>query len=88
MALDEVTRQLQLAGHDAQVAFDCVGLGHLDRAHTHVVTAKAALDAAEVALRHALETLSPTEAAREGALIMDALEEQEAGRQGPDEDRS
>ncbi|MEU7901118.1 hypothetical protein AB0B45_50880 [Nonomuraea sp. NPDC049152] len=80
MGLDETTRQLQLAMHDAQVAFDCVGLGHLDRAHTHVITARAALDAAETTLRHALSELSPSEAAREGAQVMDALEGQEAGR--------
>ncbi|GAA3467649.1 hypothetical protein [Nonomuraea roseola] len=80
MGLDESTRQLQLALHDAQVAFDCIGLGHLDRAHTHVITARAAIDAAEVTLRHALSELSPGEAAREGAQVMDALEGQEAGR--------
>jgi len=32
--LGEAARQLQQAAHDAQVAFDCMGLGELDRAHT------------------------------------------------------
>ena len=28
--------------HDAQVAFDCIALGELDRAHTHALTARVA----------------------------------------------
>jgi hypothetical protein len=52
--LGEAARQLQLAGHDARVAFDCIGLGELDRAHTHAITARAAADAAENLLRAAL----------------------------------
>ena len=52
--LGEAARQLQLASHDAQVAFDCMGLGELDRAHTHAITARAAADAAENLLRAAL----------------------------------
>lgn len=52
--LGEAARQLQLAEHDARVAFDCVGLGELDRAHTHAITARAAADAAENLLRAAL----------------------------------
>jgi hypothetical protein len=52
--LGEAARQLQLAAHDAQVAFDCMGLGELDRAHTHAITARAAADAAENLLRAAL----------------------------------
>jgi hypothetical protein len=31
MALDEAARQLKSATHDAQVAFDCLGLGDLLR---------------------------------------------------------
>jgi hypothetical protein len=54
--LSEAARQLELAVHDAQVAYDCVGLGHLDRAHTHAITARAAADAAENLLRAALGT--------------------------------
>jgi len=52
--LGEAARQLQQAAHDAQVAFDCLGLGELDRAHTHAITARAAADAAENLLRAAL----------------------------------
>jgi hypothetical protein len=52
--LGEAARQLQQAAHDARVAFACVGLGELDRAHTHAITARAAADAAETLLRAAL----------------------------------
>jgi hypothetical protein len=52
--LAEAARQLQLAAHDARVAFDCVQLGELDRAHTHAIMARAATDAAENLLRAAL----------------------------------
>jgi hypothetical protein len=52
--LGEAARQLQQAAHDARVAFDCMGLGELDRAHTHAITARAAADAAETLLRVAL----------------------------------
>jgi hypothetical protein len=52
--LGEAARQLQLAAHDARVAFDCVQLGELDRAHTHAITARAGADAAENLLRAAL----------------------------------
>jgi hypothetical protein len=49
-ALEEASRELQAAAHDAQVAFDCIALGELDRAHTHALTAKVAADAAVTAL--------------------------------------
>lgn len=52
--LGEAARQLQQAAHDARVAFDCMGLGEFDRAHTHAITARAAADAAETLLRAAL----------------------------------
>jgi hypothetical protein len=52
--LDEASRQLELAVHDAQVAFDCIALGNIDRAHTNALTARAAVDAAETVLRAAL----------------------------------
>jgi hypothetical protein len=52
--LTEAARQLELAVHDAQVSYDCVALGHIDRAHTHAITARAAVDAAETILRAAL----------------------------------
>jgi hypothetical protein len=52
--IDEAARQLELAIHDARVAFDCIQLGELDRAHTSAITARAAADAAENLLRTAL----------------------------------
>jgi len=52
--LGEAARQLELAVHDAQVAYDCLGLGNVDRAHTYAITARAAVDAAENVLRTAL----------------------------------
>ena len=52
--LDEAARQLELAVHDAQVAYDCIALDNLDRAHTHAITARTAADAAETILRAAL----------------------------------
>ena len=52
--LSEAARQLELAVHDAQVSYDCVALGHIDRAHTHAITARAAIDSAETILRTAL----------------------------------
>ena len=58
-ALDEATRELQAAVHDAQVAFDCIALGDLDRAHTHALTAKVAADAAVTALAAALSQSKP-----------------------------
>ncbi len=51
--LGEAARQLEQAVHDARVAFDCIGLGELERAHTHAITARAGLDAAEFILRTA-----------------------------------
>jgi hypothetical protein len=52
--IGEAARQLELAIHDARVAFDCIQLGELDRAHTSAITARAAADAAETLLRAAL----------------------------------
>jgi hypothetical protein len=51
--LAEAARELEAAIHDARVAFDCIGLGELDRAHTSAVTARVAIDAAMTALRAA-----------------------------------
>ena len=42
------------AAPTAQVAFDCIALGNIDRAHTNALTARAAVDAAETTLRAAL----------------------------------
>ena len=54
ISLDEASRQLEQAVHDAQVAYDCIALGNLDRAHTNAITARAAVDAAEGMLRAAV----------------------------------
>ncbi|GAA2251756.1 hypothetical protein GCM10010402_03630 [Actinomadura luteofluorescens] len=75
MSLEEAARQLKMAGHDAQVAFDCVGLGDLERAQEHAVTLRAAADAAEVALSQALKDMSPEEAQAEGERAITALAE-------------
>ncbi len=53
-ALTEAARELEAAVHDARVAFDCIALGELDRAHTNAITARAATDAAITALQAAL----------------------------------
>lgn len=66
MSLDEASRQLELAIHDARVAFDCIELEDVDTAHTNAITARAALDAAETALRAALADRKATPAADEG----------------------
>lgn len=75
MSLEEAARQLRMAGHDAQVAFDCVGLGDIERAQEHAVTLRAAADAAEVALSRALKDLTPEQAQAEGERAIRALEE-------------
>ncbi len=58
--IDEATRQLDLAAHDVAVASSCIALDDLDRAHTSVITARAAIDAAENILRVALNLAGPT----------------------------
>lgn len=55
MSLEEASRQLEAAIHDARVAFDCILLEELDRAHTNSITARAAVDAAEQAIRVEME---------------------------------
>jgi hypothetical protein len=52
--LEEATRELEAAIHDARVAFDCIGLGEIERAHTSAVTARVAIDAAVTAVQAAL----------------------------------
>ena len=52
--LAEATRELEAAIHDARVAFDCIALGELDRAHTSAVTARIAIDAAVTAVEATL----------------------------------
>jgi hypothetical protein len=54
--LEEAARELEAAAHDAQVAFDCIALGELNRAHTSALTARVAADAAVTALQAALLT--------------------------------
>jgi hypothetical protein len=54
--LEEASRELEAAAHDAQVAFDCIALGELNRAHTTALTARVAADAAVTALQAALMT--------------------------------
>jgi hypothetical protein len=52
--LQEAARELEAAIHDARVAFDCIGLGETDRAHTSALTARVALEAAVTAIQAAL----------------------------------
>lgn len=71
--MEEVVRQLRMAIHDARVAFDCIGLGEVERAHNSMITAKAAMDAAETVLQHDLERFALTDLAGEGARVMAAI---------------
>jgi hypothetical protein len=64
--LQEATRELEAAIHDARVAFDCIGLGEIDRAHTSAVTARIAIDAAVIALQAALAQ-APSQSAASSA---------------------
>jgi hypothetical protein len=57
--LEEALRELQAAEHDLRVAFDCIALGELDRAHTHALTARVAADAVVTALAAALTDEAP-----------------------------
>jgi hypothetical protein len=50
----EAARELEAAIHDARVAFDCIGLGETDRAHTSALTARVELEAAVTAMQAAL----------------------------------
>jgi len=52
--LQEAAGELEAAIHDARVAFDCIGLGEIDRAHTSALTARIAIDAAVTAMQTAL----------------------------------
>jgi hypothetical protein len=56
--LEEAARELEAAAHDAQVAFDCIALGEIDRAHTSALTARTAADAAVIALQAVLPPAS------------------------------
>lgn len=52
----DAARQLEQAAHDTRVAFDCIALGELDRAHTNAITARAAIDAAVTILAVAVQS--------------------------------
>ena len=65
-ALQEAARELQAAEHDVQVAFDCIALGEVDRAHTHALTARVAVDAAVTALTEALTQVPVTQGETQG----------------------
>jgi hypothetical protein len=65
--LQEATRELEAAIHDARVTFDCIALGELDRAHTSAVTARVAINAAVVAIRAALAQAASQPAAESRA---------------------
>ncbi|TDQ55243.1 hypothetical protein [Actinorugispora endophytica] len=63
VGLEEASRQLEQAIHDARVTFDCIALGDLERAHTNAITARASVDAAENAIRVELERRKEEETA-------------------------
>ncbi|MFW5420608.1 hypothetical protein J0910_28745 [Nocardiopsis sp. CNT-189] len=65
MSLEEAQRQLEAAIHDARVSFDCIALDDLERSHTNAITARAAVDAAEYAIRVALEERRKAEESEE-----------------------
>ncbi len=54
MTISEMGDDTVEAAHDAQVAYDSIGLGNLDRAHTYAIMARAAADSAETWLRAGL----------------------------------
>jgi hypothetical protein len=68
-ALQEAARELEAAIHDARVAFDCIGLGEIDRAHTSALTARVALDAAVTAMQAALDLPASQSAATSTAAV-------------------
>jgi hypothetical protein len=79
MNLEEAARQLRMAAHDAEVAFDLVGLGDLDRAHESAITARAAIDAAELLLRDAKANMpADQDAADVGERAVQAAEPERA----------
>ena len=65
--LAEATRELEAAIHDARVAFDCIGLYEIDRAHTSAVIARTAIDAAVTALQAARAQTAPQQTAPQPA---------------------
>ncbi|WP_017542046.1 MULTISPECIES: hypothetical protein [Nocardiopsis] len=65
MSMEEAQRQLEAAIHDSRVAFDCIALEDLERAHTNAITSRAAVDAAEYAIRVELERRAAEKNGRE-----------------------
>jgi hypothetical protein len=65
--LQEASRELEAAIHDARVAFDCIALGEIDRAHTSAVTARTAIDAAVTAVQAALAQAASRSAGQSAA---------------------
>src|ERR1700753_3369565 len=65
--LQEAARELEAAIHDARVAFDCIGLGEIDRAHTSAVTARTAIAPAVTAVQAALAQEASQSAAQSAA---------------------
>jgi hypothetical protein len=72
--LQEASRELEAAIHDARVAFDCIGLGEIDRAHTSAVTARTAIDAAVTAVQAALNQAAGQSAESTAAASANAAE--------------
>jgi hypothetical protein len=72
--LQEAARELEAAIHDSRVAFDCIGLGEIDRAHTSAVTARTAIDAAVTAVQAALAQAASNSAAGNAAASAAAAE--------------
>ena len=72
--LQEASRELEAAIHDARVAFDCIGLGEIDRAHTSAVTARTAIDAAVTAVQAALNQAAGASAESAAAASANAAE--------------
>jgi hypothetical protein len=72
--LQEASRELEAAIHDARVAFDCIGLGEIDRAHTSAVTARTAIDAAVTAVQAALAQAASNSAGTNAAAKANAAE--------------
>ena len=75
-ALQEAARELEAAIHDARVAFDCIGLGEVDRAHTSAVTARVALDAAVTAMQSVLSLPASQSAATSAAGVSKLIADQ------------
>src|SRR5690606_14443184 len=65
MGLEAAQRQLEALIPDARVSVDCIALDALERSHTNAITARAAVDAAEYAIRVALEERRKAEEAEE-----------------------